>query len=116
MGQSSENNDGDEFMNASAEDWSKPEEPTPMPVQKPDETNRWGATLPEDPASAAPNRWGSEPIIEASTPEKERPAKQSKSTWWVILIVIVVVICLCICLVLFGLPLLGLNLIQNNIL
>ncbi len=100
MGHIPDDKDGDEFMNASAEDWSKPEEPAPIPVQKPDETNRWG----------------SEPIIDASAPEKEGPAKQSNSKWWVILIVVVVVICLCVCLVLFGLPLLGLNLIQNNIL
>lgn len=115
MGHIPDDQNYDEFMNASAEEWSKPEESAPMPERKPDETNRWGATLPETPESAAPNRWGSEPI-ESTLPERERPEKKGNSKWWVILIVVVVLLCLCACAVLVGLPLLGLNLLPTNIL
>ena len=113
MGHIPDNQDNDDFMNASAEEWSKPETPAPMPERKPDKTNRWGATMPEPPEAAAPNRWGSEPI-ETTRPERERPEKKGNSKWWVILIVVVVVLCLCACVVLFGLPLLGLNLIPTD--
>lgn len=116
MGHIPDDKDYDEFMDASAEDWSKPEEPAPIPDPSPkaDETNRWGAVQP-DPASAdAPNRWGSEPA-ESTTPKSSQPEKQGNSKWWVILIVVVVVLCLCACLVLVGLPLLGLDLFGAQI-
>ena len=47
MGHIPDNQDNDDFMNASAEEWSKPETPAPMPEREPDETDRWGATMPE---------------------------------------------------------------------
>jgi hypothetical protein len=115
MGQMPDEPNNDEFMNASAEEWSKPEEPAPMPERQPDETNRWGATQPETPDSATPNRWGSEPM-ESSHPEVAGPEKKGNSKWWVILIVVVVLLCLCVCAVVFGLPLLGLNLLPANFL
>ena len=115
MGQLPDDQNNDEFMNASAEEWSKPEEPAPIPEGKPDETNRWGAVQPEAPDAAPSNRWGSEPM-ESSRPAANPPEKKGKSKWWVILIIAAVLLCLCVCVVVFGLPMLGLNLLPANIL
>lgn len=115
MGHIPDDKDYDEFMDASAEEWSKPEEPANIPEPKADETNRWGAVQPDASTSESPNRWGSEPG-EPTLPDVDRPVKQGNSKWWVILIVVAVVICLCVCLVLFGLPLLGLNLFSADLL
>ena len=115
MGHIPDDKNYDEFMGASAEDWSKPEEPAPMPETKPDETNRWGAVQPDPATADSPNRWGSEASTDPTFPKVEKPAKQGNSKWWVILIVVVAVLCLCVCLVVFGLPMLGLNLLNLDI-
>ena len=115
MGHIPDNNDYDEFMGASAEEWSKPAEPVDIPEPKADETNRWGAVQPDPSTSDSPNRWGSEPS-EPTYSDVNTPAKKGNSKWWVILIIVAVVLCLCVCLVLFGLPLLGISLIPTEIL
>jgi hypothetical protein len=101
-----ENND--DFMNASAEEWSKPEEPAPAPPKQ-EETNRWGSPIPDPtvmgdsgPASPRPSSAGSP------------PAKKSGSKWWIILIIVLVILCLCVCLAVFGLPYLGLQLLPTD--
>lgn len=109
MGHIPDDKDYDEFMGASAEDWSKPEEPAATPEPKADPTNRWGAVQPDASTSDSPNRWGSEPS-EPTFSAADKPVKKGNSKWWIILIVVVVVLCLCSCVVLFGLPLLGLDL------
>lgn len=103
----------DEYMSASAEEWSKPETPPPPKVEN-ESTDRWGASIPDPTVSADASRWGSEPM-EPTRQGTEQPAKKGGSKWWVILIVVVVVICLCLCLVLVGLPVLGINLLQGNL-
>jgi len=97
----------DDFMNASAEDWSKPSTPEPRPPAQPEPTDRWGSPISDRRASNDPGRWGSE---STQTPGSGT-SKQGGSKWWIILIVIVVVLCLCACLVMFGLPLVGITLI-----
>lgn len=105
--------DDDDFMNASAEGWSKPEPPPPTPDKNNEPTDRWGAPIPDPSGSADTSRWGSESVGPTRS-EYQPPAKKGGSKWWIILIVIAVLICLCVCLVLVGLPLLGVNLLQNN--
>ena len=108
MGHIPDDENFDEFMNASAEDWSK-SEPTPAPKPSPSSTDRWGATIPDPTVSGDPGRWGSEPI-EPTRPNYQPAAKKSGSKWWIIVIVAVVVLCLCACLIVFGLPALGFSL------
>jgi hypothetical protein len=116
MGHIPDDKNYDEFMGASSEEWSKPEEPAPIPDSTPDQTNRWGAVQPDLSTADSPSRWGSEASSEPTFSEFEKPVKQGKSKWWIILIVIVVALCLCTCLIVFGLPLLGLNLLNFDIL
>ena len=108
MGHIPDNEQFDEFMNASAEEWSK-SKPAPAPKPSSESTDRWGSTIPDPTVSSDAGRWGSEPI-EPTRPNYERPIKKSNSKWWIIVLIIVVVMCLCSCLVLFGLPALGFSL------
>ena len=111
MGHFSDDKNNDEFLNASAEEWSKPTPPPERPVAKPEPTDRWGSPIPEKSTARDTSRWGSEPTPPSSTgPE----AKKGGSKWWIILIVVLVVLCLCACLVIFGLPALGLSLILTD--
>lgn len=95
----------DDFMNASAEQWSKPSTPETRPPAQPEPTDRWGSPIAD--RGASPGRWGSEPT---QTPGSGT-GKNGGSKWWIILIVILVVLCLCACLVMFGLPLVGITLL-----
>ena len=99
MGHITDDKDYDEFMGASADEWSKPEEPAPIPDKQPDETNRCGAVQPDPATADAPNRWGSESSSEPTftAAASDEPDKKGKSKWWIILIVVVVVLCLCAC-------------------
>lgn len=100
----------DEFMNASAEEWSKPEEPPPLPQKKPERVNRWGSPIPEEGTDSDPKRWGSEPI-EPSRPKNvpQDQKKKSGAKWWIIAIVILVVLCLCLCITIFALSAMGIG-------
>jgi len=115
MGHIPDDKNYDEFMGASAEDWSKPEEPAPIPEQKPDETNRWGAVQPDPATADAPNRWGSESTSEPTFEASNESVKKGNSKWWIILIVVLVVLCLCACVVIVGLPLIGINWLGINL-
>lgn len=115
MGHIPDDKDYDEFMGASADEWSKPEEPAPVPEPKAETTNRWGAVQPDPVTADAPSRWGSEGSSEPTFTSVDKPAKQGNSKWWIILLVVLVVLCLCVCVVIFGLPLLGLDLLGLNI-
>lgn len=110
MAHFSDDKNYDEFMNASSDEWSKPETPpeelTPPPVEP---TDRWGSPMPEKIPPKDTDRGGADtpkgplPVYDA-----EKPKRGSK--WWIILIVILVVLCLCVCVVLVGLPILGISL------
>lgn len=91
--------DFDEYMNASAEEWSRPEKPSSNPEKKAEPTNRWGSPLPQDNTTSDENRWEAEPIETSS--RVDRPQKKAKGAkWWIIAIVVLVVLCLCACVVL----------------
>jgi len=93
MGHIPEDENFDDFMNASAEEWSKEEEslPVPEPVEEP--TDRWGSPSPvED-----PKRWGSEPLEKPQTPTYDTPEKNKGSKWWIIAIIVVVLLCIFAC-------------------
>jgi hypothetical protein len=114
MGHIPEDENFEEFMDASAEEWSEPEEPAPVPESEPEPTNRWGSPIPDPGEAVEEKRWGSEPAEpEISTPLT--PAKKNGSKWWIIAIIVVVVLCLCLCLVLVGLPLLGISIFGSNL-
>jgi hypothetical protein len=104
MSQFSDDQNNDEFMNASAEEWSKPSTPEERPPSQPEPTDRWGSPLPDKSADSDPGRWGSD----APTPSAPAPTTQKTgSKWWIILLVILVVLCLCACLVMIVLPWFG---------
>ncbi|MBW6465396.1 MAG: hypothetical protein K0B06_02695 [Brevefilum sp.] len=113
MGHFSDDQNKDEFMNASAEEWSKPSTPPERPSVKPEPTDRWGSPIPDTTPASDPTRWGSEAPA-AATPGVR--TQKSGSKWWIILIIVLVVLCLCACLVIFGLPALGLTLLPANFL
>ncbi|MFU8826779.1 MAG: hypothetical protein ACNA70_04725 [Brevefilum sp.] len=113
MGHFSDDINKDDFMNASAEEWSKPSTPAERPAEKPEPTDRWGSPIPDKAVEADPGRWGSEPAQPSSSVP---PAKKGGSKWWIILIIVVVLLCLCVCLVVFGLPLLGWSLLPAGLL
>jgi hypothetical protein len=117
MGHIPEDENFDEFMNASAEEWSgpeKPEEPESIPESPPEPTDRWGSPVPDPNGSEDVERWGSE-TPEPAPPKPVTPAKKNGSKWWIIAIVAVVLLCLCVCVVLFGLPLLGVSIFKSNL-
>jgi len=114
MGHIPEDENYDEFMDASAESWSKPEENESTPVEK-EPTDRWGSPTPEAEPAPDTQRWGSEPAKPAA-PDYELPKKKSSSRWWIIAIIILVVLCLCACITLFVLPLVGLNIFSGDLL
>lgn len=113
MGYSPEDENFDEFMDASAEEWSKPEAPEPVPASEQEPINRWGSPIPDPNGTASENRMDPEKV-EAIAAGPDVPAKKSGSKWWIILIVVLVVLCLCACVAIFGLPLLGLNLFNTD--
>jgi amino acid transporter len=113
MGHFSDDQNNDEFMNASAEDWSKPSTPAERPTVKPEPTDRWGSPVPDKSTASDPARWGSE------TPAPTTPdvtAKKNGSKWWIILIVVLVLLCLCACLMFVVITVSRLNIIPPNFL
>lgn len=114
MGHIPDDDNLDEFMNASGEEWSKPELPRQNPIPQKEESDRWGSPLPQDPIVNGRDRWGSEPI-KASPPKSPKDPNKKSSKWWIIVLIIVVVLCLCLAAFLIGLPILGINLFQGNL-
>lgn len=115
MGHIPEDENFEEYMDASAEEWSKPEEPAPLPASEPEPTDRWGSPIPEP----SPPYKEDTPTHERVTPKLtdiKPPAKKKASKWWIIVIIVVILLCLCVCAVLVGLPLVGINLFESNLL
>lgn len=102
MGQPPDDN-FDDWMNASAEDWSKPTDSsaTPEPTAQP--TDRWGSPISSKEQQNDPRRWGSDQP--APTPGSSKARQKSKIAWWLILIIVLVPLCLCTCVVVLGLEL-----------
>lgn len=105
----------DDFMNASAEEWSKPSTPARRSNEPREKTDRWGSPLPEKAAQNDPERWGSQPHRPAS-PSSEPPAKKGGTRWWLIVLILVILLCLCLCIILIGLPFLGYSVVPINFL
>jgi len=103
MGQCPKDDDFEEYMNTSAEEWSKPEEPTPKSESPEEQTNRWGSPIKEEGAVSNGNRWGSEPIEPTLDQEDKEKIKKVFSKWWIIAIIAVVLLCSCACVVLAAL-------------
>ena len=106
MGHIPEDENFEEYMNASAEEWSKPSETPPKPEMEDERVDRWGSPIPEEGSVSDAKRWGSEPI-KTSRPDYDPQKKKSGTKWWIILIIIVVVLCLCLCISLFALSAMG---------
>ena len=104
MGHIPEDENYEEFMDASAEEWSQPSEPEPRPAVEPEPTDRWGSPVAQESTASDENRWGSEPIEKT---RRDNKPKKSGRTWWIIAIIVVVVLCLCGCLTLTVLSIFG---------
>jgi len=89
----------DDFMNASAEEWSKPEVPQPPSPKPTNKTDRWGAPIkPADLDDG--NRWGAEKLDSSDSPQlkdlfPKKEGEKKKLPWWVILLIILPIICVC---------------------
>ena len=124
MGHIPEDENNDEFMNASAEEWSKPEEAPEVPEVKDESTDRWGSSTADKEVVDSGDRWGSEPLEPTkmkAQPKKEKvkenmKEKKSGPKWWIIAILVLVVLCICVCVTVVGLSYLGYNLIDPNLL
>ena len=113
MGHIPEDENFEEYMNASAEEWSKPTEPTPQPDAPKEQVDRWGSPISEKATISDKDSWRSEPL-DPSQPYYEPQKKKSSTKWWLIIVVIVVVLCLCACLTLVGLSIAGVNIFQTQ--
>ena len=98
--------DFDEYMNASAEEWSKPNKPADKPAAQPEPTDRWGSPIQSKNTASDPSRWGSEQSD--STGQTAQQTNKGGKKGWVIAVIVVAVICLCVCVVLSGLQILNL--------
>jgi hypothetical protein len=104
MGHIPEDDNYNEWMDASAEEWSKPQEPSSPPPEPQGETDRWGSPISDKEVLDDPTRWGSEaPQPKPEIPTQEPTPKKGSLKWWIILIIVAVVLCLCACVVLAGL-------------
>ena len=116
MGHIPEDENFEEYMNASADEWSKPEEPKPVPDMANEQVDRWGSPIPQEATIDDGERWGSEPLETAQKPAKsayEPPAKKSGTKWWIIVVAVLLVLALC-CLIVVGLAWAGLSIFQTE--
>ncbi|MEA3327361.1 MAG: hypothetical protein U9R53_08645 [Chloroflexota bacterium] len=120
MGHIPEDENIDEFMNASAEEWSKPEEAPEVPEVKAESTDRWGSPTADQATVDSGDRWGSEPLeptkIKAQPKKEKVKVKKNGSKLWIIAILAVIVLSICICVTVIGLSFLGYNLFDPNLL
>lgn len=111
MGHIPDDDSFEEFMDASAEEWSKPEEAPKVPEPTPEPADRWGSSTADKTVVNDGDRWGSEALeqkIKKEEPKKEAPKEapapkppvkeeKKKPKWWIIVILVLVVLCLCVC-------------------
>lgn len=129
MGHIPEDDSLDEFMDASAEEWSKPEEAPKVPELAPEPADRWGSSTADKSVVDDGDRWGSEPLEPTrikeeakeekpkQTPAPKPPVKEEKKKsglkWWGIVIIVLVVVCLCVCVGIVVLISSGFTLFEN---
>jgi len=106
MGHIPKDDDFDEYMNASAEEWSKPKSSPSEPKRKEESTNRWGSIVQDEGPVLDNNRWGSEPIEPTLQEEDKAKVKKFFSKWWIVAIIGIILLCSCACTVLGGLEIL----------
>ena len=114
MGHIPEDDQNDDFLNASAEEWSKPSQPSQRPQPAAEPSDRWGSPTSSKESSNDPQRWGS-PAQPNTFAGDAAPTKKSVTKWWIIVLVLVLILCLCLCVILVGLPYLGFNLFPTNL-
>ena len=85
MGYQLDDQPQDDFMNASAEEWSKPSKPAVRPGLQSEPTNRWGSPISY-----------SESAANANTHGKPDARNKKLSPWWILLIVLIIVLCCCL--------------------
>lgn len=116
MGHIPEDENFEEYMNASADEWSKPKEPEPLPDMEDERVDRWGSPIEEEATITTDDRWGAEPMDRAKEPAKttyEPPAKKSGTKWWIIVLAVLLVLALC-CLIVGGLIWAGLSIFRTE--
>jgi hypothetical protein len=128
MGHIPDDDSFEEFMDASAEEWSKPEEAPKVPESAPEPADRWGSSTAGKDVVDDGDRWGSEelePTRKKEEPKKEEKPKQApaqkppvkkekkKPKWWIIAIIVLVVLCLCVCVSIIVLISSGVTLFEN---
>lgn len=89
----------DDFMKASAEEWSKPDIPQPLQPKPETKTDRWGAPLKSANLEDG-NRWGAEKLDSEDSPQlkdlfPKKEGEKKKLPWWVILLIVLPIICVC---------------------
>jgi len=100
MGHIPDDDNFQDFMNASAEEWSKPEEPSAQPKPQQEKHDRWGSPIQDESAANDVRRWGSEPVEKAlPKQDSQQEKKPSKLKGWIIAAVVIVVLGVCACLV-----------------
>jgi len=128
MGHIPDDDSLDEFMDASAEEWSKPEQAPKVPESAPEPADRWGSSTADKSVVDDGDRWGSEaiePTIKKEKPKEEQskqapkpksPVKEEKkkSKWWIIAIIVLVVLCVCVCVTIVLLISSGVTLFGNS--
>ena len=116
MGHIPDDENFEEYMNASADEWSKPEEPEPVPDIQDEQVDRWGSPIPQEATINEGDRWGSESMDSAKETTKasyEPPTKKSGAKWWIIIIAVLVVLALC-CLIVVGLIWAGFSIFRTE--
>lgn len=99
MGRTPDDDNYQDFMNASAEEWSKPEEPSSQPQPQEEKHDRWGSPIQDESTANDVRRWGSEPVESAAPKADSQPKKNRKIKGWIIAAIVVVVLSVCACLV-----------------
>ncbi len=102
MGQMPDDDNYQEFMNASADEWSKSEEPAAAAQPKEEKHDRWGSPNQDEISANDVKRWGSEPVEKAEPKQTVKSNKNGKKGW-IIAAIVVVVLSVCACLILAGL-------------
>jgi len=99
MGHIPDDDNYEEWMDSSAEEWSKPQQTGDAPEPPREPTDRWGSPVTKKEPVLDDSGWQPETPISTSS----KTAKKGGFKWWILVIVLVVVLCLCIFAVVAGL-------------
>jgi hypothetical protein len=99
MGHVPDDDNFEQWMDSSAEEWSKPQETGDDPEPQREETDRWGSPVTKKDPVLDDGGW--QPEIPSSP--SSRTSKKGGFKWWIILIILVVLLCICTFAVVAGL-------------